>query len=36
MGRDQRIEVPVLERQPWTREQVKTFLQAAWDYVGFE
>ena len=22
--------------QPWTREQVKTFLQAAWDYIGFE
>jgi predicted nucleotidyltransferase len=22
--------------QPWTRAQVNTFLQAAWDYVGFE
>lgn len=22
--------------QPWTREQVNTFLQAAWDYVGFQ
>lgn len=22
--------------QPWTREQVKSFLQAAWDYIGFE
>lgn len=22
--------------QPWTREQVHTFLSAAWDYVGFE
>ncbi|MBE0614865.1 MAG: nucleotidyltransferase [Burkholderiales bacterium] len=22
--------------QPWTREQVNAFLQAAWDYVGFE
>lgn len=21
--------------QPWTREQVNTFLQAAWDYLGF-
>lgn len=23
-------------RQPWTREQTNTFLQAAWTYVGFE
>lgn len=22
--------------QPWNRQQVNTFLQAAWDYVGFE
>jgi predicted nucleotidyltransferase len=22
--------------QPWSREQVKAFLQAAWDYIGFE
>ncbi len=22
--------------QPWTRVQVSTFLQAAWDYIGFE
>ncbi len=22
--------------QPWTRQQVNTFLQAAWDYIGFE
>lgn len=22
--------------QPWSREQVNTFLQAAWDYIGFE
>jgi predicted nucleotidyltransferase len=22
--------------QPWTRTQVNTFLQAAWDYIGFE
>jgi hypothetical protein len=22
--------------QPWSREQVNTFVQAAWDYVGFE
>jgi hypothetical protein len=22
--------------QPWTRKQVNTFLQAAWDYIGFE
>lgn len=22
--------------QPWTRDQVNTFLQAAWDYIGFE
>jgi len=22
--------------QPWNREQVNTFLQAAWDYIGFE
>jgi predicted nucleotidyltransferase len=22
--------------QPWTREQVNSFLQAAWDYIGFE
>jgi len=22
--------------QPWTRVQVNTFLQAAWDYIGFE
>ena len=22
--------------QPWTRSQVNTFLQAAWDYIGFE
>ena len=22
--------------QPWTRRQVNTFLQAAWDYIGFE
>jgi len=22
--------------QPWTREQVNIFLQAAWDYIGFE
>jgi predicted nucleotidyltransferase len=23
-------------RQPWNREQVNTFLQAAWDYIGFK
>lgn len=22
--------------QPWTREQTNTFLQAAWDYIGFQ
>lgn len=22
--------------QPWTRDQVNTFLQAAWDYIGFK
>lgn len=22
--------------QPWSRGQVNTFLQAAWDYIGFE
>jgi hypothetical protein len=22
--------------QPWNRNQVNTFLQAAWDYIGFE
>jgi hypothetical protein len=22
--------------QPWTREQVNTFLHAAWNYVGFQ
>ena len=22
--------------QPWTRDKVNTFLQAAWDYIGFE
>ena len=22
--------------QPWNRDQVNAFLQAAWDYIGFE
>lgn len=26
----------LFRRQPWTRGQVNNFLQAAWDYIGFE